>query len=218
MKADLIDIYHGDVISDDFFHNVINGGGQGVILKCTQGVGYVDPAYSERMKRLLSLPPSDSKAGLYAGDYMFGLLDGTICKQAMFYVNQSMIMNTVGTIKPVFDLETEPSVRRLVWENDLEKALKMVKRLTGCFPIIYTGLAFYDEWLKDILPATTYSYWIADYGDGRGDNPVPNVPALLWQFTSDYVVEGERSGNPDGGGFDGCRLMPGVKWGGVLKG
>src|ERR1700758_3489830 len=63
MSDVVIDIYHGDKVSVDF--SVVKSKGiAAVILKATQGIGFVDPAFAQRL--------ADARAaGLLIGAYHF---------------------------------------------------------------------------------------------------------------------------------------------------
>jgi lysozyme len=68
---------------------------------------------------------------------------------------------------------------------DVQACLERIGVLTGRLPLIYTGIAFWDTYLRAI-PTNICHLWIANWVN----KPDPNMPKdwaawHFWQYTSD---------------------------------
>ena len=101
---------------------------------------------------------------------------------------------------PVLDIEKMPKRQSMAnMKLGLRKWLKMVEGHYGVKPIIYTGEAYYNNFLKNDANFNDYTFWIANYS-----NRVSEVKDhwSFWQFTDKAKVNGIR-GNVDVNVFNG---------------
>jgi lysozyme len=171
----VIDIYHGDKVSVDF--SVVKSKGiAAVILKATQGISFVDPAFAPRLANARA-------AGLLVGAYHF--MDATSPVEQMAHF-LSVVAATDGILLAV-DFEayerSQPTVTQAA------TAVMTVKSVTGRFPVLYTG--------RYMLTApnamlSQCPLWLAEYGSG------PVCPPgwsqwKLWQHTDGRVGSAPKS-------------------------
>jgi len=168
----VVDVYHGDDISD--WTKVSKAGIVGVIHKATQGLSYVDPKYSAR-------EIAATKIGLSWGAYHFATrADGTA--QADHFL---------AAAKPgpdtliALDLET--------WKGGTVTAIQAVQFIRrifaklGRYPWLY-GSDILTQFLEHPAPEFKQCLnWIARYGA----HP-PAVPWKLWQYTDGKVGNAPR--------------------------
>src|SRR5712671_2587490 len=121
----VIDLYHGDKVSVDF-SMVKSKGIAAVILKATQGIDFVDPAFAQRLANARA-------AGLLVGAYHFMDANSPVEQMAHFL---SVVGATDGILLAV-DFEayerSQPTVIQAA------TAVMTVKSVTGRFPVLYTG-------------------------------------------------------------------------------
>jgi hypothetical protein len=147
-----------------------------VILKCTEGLDYVDPTYSVRKSKLNCI-----------GAYCF-FRDVDPVKQAEVFVK------TAGEVQ-FYILDFEIHIDNPVYKCN--QFLERVEQLTGKKPIIYlnSSLARAYDW------DTSYPLWLANYGNNDGTrhlNPDTGKWDNFWmhQYTSRGKVDGIQ-GNVD---------------------
>jgi lysozyme len=169
MSDVVIDLYHGNKVSVDF--SVIKSAGiAAVILKATQGTGFVDPAFAPRIAQARA-------AGLLVGAYHF--LDATSpIEQVGHFLS---VVGTSDGVLPVVDFEayerSQPTVMQAA------AAVMTIKSVTGRFPVLYTG--------RYMLAAPNFMLsqcplWIAEYGS-RPVCPPGWSTWKLWQHTDGRV-------------------------------
>lgn len=194
----VIDISHWQNTPD--FKKVKAGGTVGVILKATEGTGYVDPTYKARA--------ADAKAaGLCVSTYHF-LKKGSIAQQMQFYVKT--VNPKVGE-RLVIDYEDSALVI-----SDLELAISSLKAYApGCEITVYGANGFLGAQLagKKNTTLAACSLWVASYTS----KPDPTMTDLkgtwpywsLWQYTDKATVSGV-SGGVDGNRWNGdAAYLPG---------
>ena len=161
----IIDLYHGDNINVDFA--VVKAGGiAAVILKATQGSGFIDPAFASRL--------ADARtAEMLVGAYHF--MDGTSpVEQVAHFL--SVVGNTDDVLLAL-DFEANEASQASV--TQVASAVNAVKAVTGRFPVLYSN-RFMLTTPNPIL--SQCSLWLAEYGS----NPIcpPGWSEWkLWQYT-----------------------------------
>ena len=169
MSDVVIDIYHGDKVSVDF--SVVKSKGiAAVILKATQGISFVDPAFAGRR--------ADARAaGLLVGAYHFMDAQSPVDQMAHFL---SVVGVTDGILLAV-DFEayerSQPTVVQAA------TAVMTVKSVTGRFPVLYTGR--YMLTAPNVM-LSQCPLWLAEYGT-RPICPPGWSQWQLWQHTDGRV-------------------------------
>lgn len=175
MSDVIIDLYHGDKINVDFA--VVKAGGiAAVILKATQGNGFIDPTFAPRL--------ADARtAEMLVGAYHF--MDGTSpVEQVAHFL--SVVGNT-DDILLALDFEANEASQATVMQ--VASAINAVKAVTGRFPVLYTN-RFMLTTPNPIL--SQCSLWLAEYGS----NPVcpPGWSEWkLWQHTDGQIGSDPKS-------------------------
>lgn len=167
-----------------------------VIIKATEGVGYVDASCDKHFQRAL-------KAGKKLGVYHFARPDGnSALAEANFFV-----ANIRGYIKKailVLDWEVEPK-GNVAWAKQW---LDEVYRQTGVRPMIYMSESVVNAYNWSSVVQGNYGLWVAKYRDNNidvnydmtnaGTPPVIKWWAgyAMWQWTSSGRLDG-YAGNLD---------------------
>jgi lysozyme len=172
MSDVVIDLSHWEAPVD--FAQVKASGIVAVILKATQGTGFVDPTFASRAV-------AANAAGLLPGAYhFFDTSDPTA--QAGYFL--ATIART--GVPMLMALDFEPSTASQITENNAAVFVSTVKMMTGNWPVLYTG-----RW--DVAPAQPNfqqcALWLAEYGSS------PICPAgwsewKLWQHTDGQIGSG----------------------------
>lgn len=165
----------------------VNDEAKYAIIKCSEGVGYVDPTFTKNKA-------GARDADLVVGFYHFARGNDAV-KEADFF------LKSVGDIREgeflVLDWEIQHS-NPVSW---CKTFLDRVTEKVGFKPMIYinsaTAKAF--NW-KPVIDAS-YGLWIAAYGPNNGqmngDPAIGGWPfAAIWQYTSRGRISG-ISGNVD---------------------
>lgn len=142
-----------------------------VIIKATQGTGYINPKMTAQASWARS-------RGLLVGFYHF-LQSGNIQAQAEYFVTKA---DSVGTDLLACDWETDPATKKTPSNAEKDAFLKAVKKLRPTHQVIlYTGQ---DAWLtKDTTSFVQDGLWIAQY-NGRPGQPSIRSKWLIHQYTS----------------------------------
>lgn len=173
MSDVVIDVSHYQTVSQNFSITAA-GGIAAVILKATQGTGFIDPTFLPRVAEARA-------AGLLVGAYHF--LDGS--NPAQQVANFLTIAKSEGGVDWLaVDWEPYPSSQASV--IGAAQAVASIQAATGSWPILYT--------IRYMLsaPNTTLSrcpLWLAEYGS----NPVcpPGWTEWnLWQHTDGQIGSG----------------------------
>ena len=171
--------YQGDIQWD----KVVENGNAFAIAKATGGESYVDPDFVHNWYEI-------RRHELIRGAYHFFYAGDDPEVQAQHF------LDTVGKFRdsdlpPILDIEITDQVdsetlqqRALTWLQNVEKE-------SNRKPIIYTDLAFAQEYLKD-SEFGQYYLWLADY---RAENPqVPNP----WKNKQWFLLQYSEDGQVDG--------------------
>ena len=177
----IIDLSHFQDVTS--WADVKADGIEGVINKCTQGTGFVDPTYSERQS-------AAKAAGLLWGAYHFGEGgDGT--QQAQFFLQHAT--PAAGDLLVLdFEQNTQGASMTLA---EAEQFVSYLQGQTGRWPVLYGG-SYLIEQLNGAPNATLSScpLWIAAY-DANPALP-PGWPSwTLWQYTDGQHGNGPYSVN-----------------------
>ncbi len=173
MSDVVVDLSHYQTVSQNFSITAA-AGIAAVILKATQGTGFIDPTFLPRVAEARA-------AGLLVGAYHF--LDGS--NPAQQVANFLTIAKSEGGVDWLaVDWEPYPSSQASV--IGAAQAVASIQAATGSWPILYT--------IRYMLsaPNTTLSrcpLWLAEYGS----NPVcpPGWTEWnLWQHTDGQIGSG----------------------------
>jgi lysozyme len=170
MSDVVFDISHYENVSQDFV-TTAEAGIVAVILKATQGTGFVDPTFLERAAEARS-------AGLLVGAYHF--LDGSNpAEQVAHFLTVAVSEGMVDWL--AIDWEPYPVSQASVIEA--ATAVASVRAATGTWPVLYT--------IRGMLsaPNNTLSncpLWLAEYGT-RPICPPGFTAWQLWQHTDGQV-------------------------------
>lgn len=162
-----------------------------IICKATEGVTYVDPDFNSNRQLI------ESK-NYILGMYHFYHADDDPTKQAEFYLNK------VGSfpnksIAPIVDIEqgslsANSKKTAQTIQAELLVFLNAVEKNTGRKPIIYTGLAFANQYLNNPT-FNTYKLWLAEYEKTSS----PQIPSawknkgyFIWQKSDSYNIDSKQ--------------------------
>lgn len=117
------------------------------------------------------------ETGIKAGFYHFFHQNKDPLNQAKHFIK---VTNSItGFLPPVLDVEVDEGESSENIIKNIEIWAKEVHGSFGCYPIIYTGHAFYNQHLRDRIDPQ-YKIWIADYGK-HFKYDVPNM--IFYQKT-----------------------------------
>ena len=171
--------HNGEIVTDGDF----------VIVKATEGVGYVDPRFEENIQNAIS-------NGQLAGVYHYARPDtGNMpTVEAEHFVET--IKPYLGKIMIVLDWEQPGTVDQTDWAASW---LWEVYSMTGVKPVIYMSSSVaadphYDWSGDDYSVAKNFPLWVADYTTDDGGNHVISYDVskhgwetIMWQYTGDGV-------------------------------
>jgi lysozyme len=170
MSDVVIDISHYENVSQDFV-TTAKAGIAAVILKATQGTGFVDPTFLPRVAEAKA-------AGLLVGAYHF--LDGSSpAGQAAHFLTVAVFKGMVNWL--AIDWEPYPASQASIMQA--ATAVASIQAATGRWPTLYT--------IRSMLSASNRTLskcplWLAEYGT----RPIcpPGFPEWkLWQHTDGQV-------------------------------
>ena len=163
----------------------------GVIIKATEGIGYINPCFKEWAEWL------DSNEKLW-GVYHF-LSGADAIAEAEFFFNT--VMPYIGKCVPCADYEQNALKRGTAW---LKEFLDEFERLSGVKCLVYCSQSVTQSQNFKQIADAGYRLWMAQYADyspvyGFLENPWHNgsvAPFTGWvmqQYTSCGVLNGWRS-------------------------
>ena len=170
MSDVVIDISHYENVSQDFV-TTAKAGIAAVILKATQGTGFVDPTF-------LSRAAEARAAGLEVGAYHF--LDGSNpAEQSAHFLTVAVSEGMVNWL--ALDWETYPASQANVMQA--ATAAASVQAATGKWPVLYTIRSMLSSPNKTL---SNCPLWLAEYGT-RPICPPGFAAWRLWQHTDGQV-------------------------------
>jgi lysozyme len=102
----------------------------------------------------------------------------------------------------VVDIEVHPKIQsRENLAKGILRWLKEVESVYGVKPIIYTGFAFYRDYLSSYPEIRKYPLWVSAFSSDRRGDPIIKS-AILHQFSSQLRVPGIPENVVDGNDFD----------------
>lgn len=194
----VLDLSHHNSLTPSAFHDMKDAGIRAIIHKSSQAASSKDPEYAKRRPRAAAV-------GILWGAYHFGTLKADPVKQAEHFVA------TVGEK----DAEDPAVLLCLDWEGNAKDTMNRkgaeafvshVKKLTGKFPVLYSGHAFINAQMDRVNPNETVlsncKLWLARYGPKPPQAPRAWSSWDLWQYSSAGNVDGIK-GNVDRNLFKG---------------
>jgi GH25 family lysozyme M1 (1,4-beta-N-acetylmuramidase) len=158
-----------------------------IICKATEGEAYVDPDFSGNWDVIRGRK-------YILGAYHFYHTSQDPLKQAEHFLTT---LHTKGQpdISPIVDIEqaslAKPVANTEQLQKDLLVFLKQVELKCKRIPIIYTGVAFADEFLRNEA-LSRYPLWLAEYTQATA----PRIPYTwkqsgykIWQKRDNYFVD-----------------------------
>ncbi|NCD71160.1 glycoside hydrolase family 25 protein [Mucilaginibacter agri] len=147
-------------------------------IKATDGENYTDPTFQRNWREA-------AKTGLICGAYHFFRPEKNGKEQAKLFLKTVRLER--NDMPLVIDIEkldgTTPAQMRI----SLDQCLSYLKYRTTAKPIIYSGLSFYQDYLKGFFDE--YPLWIAHY-----DKPELRINQStnwqFWQHTDKATVNG----------------------------
>lgn len=171
------------------FAAAVADGLTGVIIKSTQGTGYVSPLYADQRARALT-------AGLLVASYHF-IDHSNVAAQVAHFLN---IAGKGGLL--AVDVERNPpEFGETATLADTEQFVGLVYEQTNRYPLLYSSASFLNQWtISAGSPLLKAPLWIASY------RTAPLMPSQwtawkLWQWTDHLAVKG--LGNVDASWFNG---------------
>jgi lysozyme len=135
-------------------------------IKATEGLLIVDPYFQRNWREA-------PKAGIKVGAYHFFRPKRAGLWQANFFLQTISVEK--GDLPPVVDIESLDGVSPAQMRKELNAFLVQVEEKTSVKPIIYTGLRFYQQYLKGYYE--DYHLWIAHY-----HQPKLKLSDKMWKF------------------------------------
>ena len=148
------------------------------IIKATEGEQFVDSYFQRNWREA-------AKTGLICGAYHYFRSQKSGKKQAQLFLKTVKLER--NDMPLVVDIEKLDGVDPLTMRNALTEFFKTIQHRTRVKPIIYSGLSFYQNYLKGYFDE--YPLWIAHYD--KPDRQVNRAAKwLLWQHSSKATVNG----------------------------
>src|SRR5262249_11154261 len=170
MSDVVFDISHYENVSQDFVITA-KAGMAAVILKATQGTGFIDPTFLPRVAEARA-------AGLLVGAYHF--LDGSNpAGQAAHFLTVAVSEGMVNWL--ALDWEPNPASQASVMHA--ATAAASVQAATGTWPVLYTIRSMLSVANKTL---SNCALWLAEYGT-RPICPPGFTRWQLWQHTDGQV-------------------------------
>ena len=149
---------------------------QFVYIKATEGGTYQDPRYKHNLKKA-------RRRGLKVGSYHFMRTTSSVWLQFLNFV--SHVPKKKQDLVPVIDVEECKNWTSQQLADSVALMSKLLEKVYGQKPMIYTGQNFYNKHLQNRLPH--HPLWVACYSNTP---PKINSPYLIWQFTQKARLNG----------------------------
>lgn len=149
-----------------------------VFVKATEGHDYRDSLFCDNWDALRRL-------GVRRGAYHFFRAYGCGYEQAMNFLHT--VEMKPGDLAPVLDIERTDGIAPEIMLEEAGIWLDIVESNLGIRPIIYTNLAFYEQYLAGHFDH--FPYWIARYSDER---PLLTTGKRweIWQYSNEGCLDG----------------------------
>jgi lysozyme len=193
MSDAVLDLSHWQEVVD--FTAVAQSGTAAVILKATQGTGWVDPTFADRAA-------AAAAAGLMVGAYHFLDASDPLAQADHFL--------SVAGFLPVLALDLEPAPPTRLAVSAAGAAASRIAGQKGQWPVVYTGR--FEVPAADAI-LSQCPLWLAEYGS-RPVCPPGWAAWRLWQYTSSGTVPGV-AGPCDRSRFAGSLDDLAAWWGGA---
>ena len=157
--------------------------GDFVILKATEGVGYVDPTCDTKYQL-------NKKAGKLLGVYHYARPDlNDAVSEARFFAGS--VKGYLNEAILALDWEQPGTQNNVAWAKAW---LDEVYKLTGIKPLIYMSASVVNAYDWSVVANADYGLWIAGYPDLRSSWDLPDFCYstgawkfyALWQFTNSH--------------------------------
>ncbi len=182
-------------------------GKQFVVMKATEGTGYVDPMYSTNRAGAMAV-------GIPMAAYHFASPDASpneAVLEADHYVAVAGL--TAGNLVPVLDLEQTGGLGSAALQVWVRRWLDEVTAKLGIQPMVYVSPSFWSTKVGNntSIAAAGYKLWIANWGVTS-----PTVPAnnwngngyTFWQYSDCGHVAGITTGCVDLDRYPGTTFTP----------
>lgn len=145
------------------YQNGINAGsiaGDGVIVKATEGINYINPAYSTQIRQA-------DNAGKLLGVYHFLRTDSDVKSQADYFL--TTVKPYIGKAVLFLDFEntTGSTIQTQNGVNLAKQWLDYVYSKTGVRPIIYMSLSVENNLNWSSVVGANYGLWVAQYNNNN---------------------------------------------------
>lgn len=171
----------------DVDHEVLRSHGYKFgFIKCSEGVGYVDPKFTENWAAM-------KKAGVIRGAYHFarvsekGMTAAEDGRREAESFAKFLGPLGVGDLPPVLDIEwdTRATREKGITPDDIvsfcSSFLVRLEELTQRKPIIYTGPNYWRFKMNKTLDFTHHHLWLVDGYRGDINGPKKTIPG--WPYT-----------------------------------
>lgn len=151
---------------------------QFAFIKATEGMQLVDPYFKRNW--------NESKAhGVLRGAYHYFKphINGEV--QGRLFLRT--VKPEAGDLLPVVDVEEIGRLAPAELRKRLAACLQVIEEAVGVKPIIYTGLSFYEDYLKGYYD--DYPFWIAHYYHAR-PRLQDDLNWFFWQHSDRGRLEG----------------------------
>jgi lysozyme len=146
-------------------------------IKATEGMFSVDPYFQRNWREA-------PKAGIICGAYHYFKPKKSGEWQAKFFLQTVKFER--GDLPPVVDIEELNGVAASKMRIELQVFLTHIEKKTKVKPIIYTGLSFYNDYLKGHFDE--YPLWVAHYHQPR--LKVNTASWHFWQHSDKAKISG----------------------------
>lgn len=125
-------------------------------IKATEGLLTVDPYFKRNWREA-------AKVGMRCGAYHFFRPKKNGLWQARFFLQNVQVES--GDLPPVVDIERLDGKSPEAMRKELKDYVLFIESKTGVQPIIYTGISFYNDYLRGHFD--DYPLWIAHYNQPK---------------------------------------------------
>ena len=161
--------HNGEIITDGDF----------VIIKATEGIGYVDPRFEENIQKAID-------NNQLCGVYHFARPDTNLPSvEAEHFVET--IRPYLGKVMLVLDWEKEEEIDNTVW---VAAWMWQVYKMTGVRPVLYTSASVAQDYDWTGV-SSEFDLWVACYVQDSAEFPCQEIPydlsawrTIIWQYST----------------------------------